>query len=126
MPWEITHLKDSNVLSIRVWGEVTVSTWQRQVKESIERAQELSCALYLVDYRDANMKMSFLDLFNRPQFYAEVGLSHAARIALIFGEDYPEAGFIELVTGNRGYQVEVFSSQEAAIAWLTSTTEAAT
>jgi len=122
MPWEITHLKDPDVLSIRVWGEVTISTWQRQVKESIERAQALSCSLYLVDYRDANMKMSFLDLFNRPQFYAEAGLPHVARIALIFREGYREANFIELVTENRGYLVRVFTSPEAAIAWLISTT----
>jgi len=119
MPWEITHLKDPSILSVRVWDDVTVSTWRRQVKESIERAQALSCAHYLVDYRDANMKMSFVDLFNRPQFYAEEGLPHNARIALIFGEGYGEANFIELVTGNRGYQVKVFSSPEPAIAWLT-------
>ena len=119
MPWEITHLKDPNVLSIRVWGEVTLSSWRLQLKESIENARGLSCTRYLVDYRDSNMQMSFVDVFYRPQFYAEGGLPHSSRIALIFREGYPGADFVELVTQNRGYQVKAFNAPEPAISWLT-------
>ncbi|HUI70091.1 MAG TPA: hypothetical protein VL354_06190 [Spirochaetia bacterium] len=119
MPWEITHLRTINVLLIRVSGRVTLSSWRRQLKESIELARAHSCARYLVDYRDSTMQMSFVDLFDQPKFYAEAGLPYSARVALVFREAYPEADFVELVTQNRGYQVKVFASPEPAISWLT-------
>jgi len=119
MPWEITHLKELGVLSVRVSGDVTVSSWCRLLKESMERAQALSCCRSLVDYRDSNMKMSFVDLYNRAGLYTEAKLPHNARIALIFRDGYADAEFAEVVTQNRGYQVKAFSSLEPAIVWLT-------
>jgi len=120
MPWEANYGEVSDVLSVRFWGEVTLSTWRRQLEESIEQARAHSCTHYLIDYRDSEMKMSFVELFSRPKIYGELGMPHQARIALIFRDDYPERKFTELVTQNRGYYVKTFNSSEDAISWLSS------
>ncbi len=119
MPWENDYLELPSVLSVRVWGEVTLSTWREQLKESIEQARAHCCSGYLVDYRESDIKMSFVELFNRPRIYEELGMPHRARIALVFKDDYPETDFIELVTENRGYRVKTFRSPELAVSWLT-------
>ena len=74
---------------------------------------------YLIDYRESDIKLSFVELYNRPRIYEELGMPHRARIALVFKDDYPETDFIELVTENRGYRVKTFRSPELAVSWLT-------
>ncbi len=120
MPCEYSYSEPSGVLSVRVWGEVTASTWREQVKKSIEQAQAHSCIRFLIDYRESDMKMSLVELFKRPAVYAELGMPREARIALIFKDGHPDVNFIEAVAQNRFYNVKVFNSPETALSWLTS------
>ena len=120
MPWETGYLKVPGVLSVRVWGEVTPSTWRHLLEESIKQARVRSCIRFLIDYRESDIKMSLVELFNRPAAYAELGMTRQARIALIFEDGYSDIDFIETVTQNRCYNVKVFNSPETALSWLMS------
>jgi len=117
--WKFTYLNDAKITLVQVLGEITAPTWRRLLADSIEQAHKQPCDRYLVDYRRANVKMSVIDLYNRPKYYAQTKMSHDVRVALVFSEGYQEADFIEAVTQNRDYQVKVFTASEPAIVWLT-------
>lgn len=119
MPWDIQYHPGHDVLFVRVTGVVDLSSWEIQLRESVEEASRHSCTRYLADYRDSDLRMTMSDLYERPAAYARVGMPHNARIALVFPPLVGDRDFVELVTRNRGYFVRVFSSPEPALEWLT-------
>ena len=50
MPWKIDYLPEGQILSIRVTGVVSLSSWEDQLRASVEEAARHSCLRYLVDY----------------------------------------------------------------------------
>ncbi len=118
MSWSHEYLPESHILVVNVVGVVNRSAWENQLRSSLEEAQKRSCYRFLVDYRQARVRLGFLDLYERPAHYEVVGMPHSARIALLFGPQEMESAFIETVAANRGYEVRVFEDPETARAWL--------
>jgi hypothetical protein len=119
MPWELEYMPGPRVLFVRVTGTVDIASWEAQLRMSVQEAEKHSCLRYLVDYRDSTLHLNIADLYDRPKFYAQVGMPHHARIALLFSQPEAEKDFVESVTSNRGYLVKVFEAPEPALAWLT-------
>jgi hypothetical protein len=116
--YEHTYLPDSGVLLVEVSGLVDRPSWEDQLRASVAEASKHSCLRFLVDYRQADLHLGFLDLYNRPRFYEEAGIPKNARIALIFPAGAEDHEFTETVTANRGYTVKGFSGREPALEWL--------
>ena len=119
MAWEHRYLPESRILVVTVTGLVTRPLWERQLRASLEEAVHNACYRFFVDYRQADVKLGLIDLYERPATYEVVGMPRSARIALMFRPGAKDTEFIQTVTANRGYSVRIFENQEEAIAWLT-------
>jgi hypothetical protein len=118
MAWEHEYSPESHILFVTVTGFVDRALWERQLKVSIQEAKAHSCFRFLVDYRQAEMKLGLIDLYERPAYYGEAGMPRTARIAIMFAPTEKDTEFVETVTANRGYSVKTFEDGDQAIAWL--------
>jgi hypothetical protein len=117
--WEHRYSPESRVLFVTVTGLVTRPLWERQLRESIEEAVRNDCFRFFVDYRQAEVRLGVIDLYERPAYYEVAGMPRSARIAILFAPGAKDTEFIQTVSANRGYSVRVFGSEDEAIAWLT-------
>jgi hypothetical protein len=77
----------------------------------------------LVDYTDAQVKVSTLDIYALPDRYDALGLSRNVRIAVVMPHDLEDSAlfdFYEDVTNNRGFNTKLFKSARDAQLWLDS------
>ena len=119
MAWEHVYSPDSRILTVTVTGLVNRPLWEEQLRASIQEAVRHSCFRFLVDYRQAELRLNLIDLYERPAFYETAGMPRSARIAILFAPATKDTEFIEHVTANRGYAVKIFSEEDEAFAWLT-------
>ncbi len=118
MPYQHAYDQKNHLILVTVTGEVTRKSWEDLLKESLRQAAEHSCYHFLVDYRNADVRLGFVDLYDRPRFYEEVGMPKTARIALILSPHVEDRDFMETVSANRGFAVKVFIEMEPAADWL--------
>jgi len=119
MAWEHTYSEESRILFVTVTGMVDRPLWEIQLRVSIKEAVSHSCFRFLVDYRQADLRLGLIDLYERPSTYEVAGMPRSARIAILFAPGTKDTEFIETVTSNRGYAVKVFADRDEAAAWLT-------
>ena len=118
MAWKHEFSTELQILFVAVTGLVDRASWEHQLRVCLREANSHSCYRFLVDYRAAELRLSRIDLFDRPTFYQEVGMPRAARIAIMFPPTEKDTKFIESVADNRGYSVRAFENSDEAIAWL--------
>jgi hypothetical protein len=121
MPWKNVYAPDNHIIHVHVSGLVDRPQWEKLLQSSLKEAALHSCYCFLVDYREAELRLGLLDLYDRPSYYEKVGMPHNARIALLFAPSAKDTDFIETVTSNRGYSVRVFREIEPAAVWLCET-----
>ena len=119
MAWEHMYSAESHILIVTVTGLVDRHLWEAQLRASISEAVSHSCFRFLVDYRQADMQLGLIDLYERPSYYEEAGMPRSARIAILFAPGTKDTEFVETVTSNRGYAVKTFADRHEAVAWLT-------
>jgi SpoIIAA-like len=119
MAWVHTYVKESHILLVTVTGLVDRRAWETQLRASISEAVSHSCFRFLVDYRQADLQLGLIDLYERPSYYEEAGMPHSARIAILFAPGTKDTEFVETVTSNRGYAVKTFADRDEAVDWLT-------
>ena len=76
----------------------------------------------LIDAMELESFASMLDVYDRPQHYAEANIGRSIRIAvvsprLVTAQDFIQ--FYENVCNNRGWTVKQFQSRDEAVEWLT-------
>lgn len=118
MAWRHSFCAETQILFVTVTGLVDRSIWECQLRASLQEANSHFCYRFLVDYRQAELRLHLVDLFDRPTSYQKAGMPHAARIAILYPPTEKDSEFIETVMENRGYAVKIFESEEKAIGWL--------
>jgi hypothetical protein len=82
-------------------------------------SKEHHCNRLLFDHRETNVIARVMGSYDRPVKYQEFGLDHSARLAILLREASDDMKFYETVCNNRGWQAQLFTDYDAAIAWLT-------
>jgi hypothetical protein len=120
MAWQQTYAPDLHVLLINVDGTLEKPLWQRQTLAALQEGViNHACYRALVDYRQARLRISGIDLYERPLFYEHIGIPYCARIALMYPPGQQDIATIQEVTADRGYNVKVFQDEKEAMVWLT-------
>jgi len=122
MAWKIQVDPEMGFIHTVYSGTLT----ERDVKESTVEALALAPGdgprLFLTDVRDAESRLSTLDIYNVPKQWDALRADRRNKLALVVPGDkkiWSDAQFYETICNNRGWNVKVFAEQAPAIDWLT-------
>jgi hypothetical protein len=124
MPVSIGYQPDKRAVVIVSTGTVTLDELGCQSPLAVYLLKQHSATRMLVDYRDAQVQVSTLDVYALPERYEALGLSRSVRIAVVLPRGLDDTELFEFytdVTHNRGYMTRLFESVEDAQRWLETT-----
>jgi hypothetical protein len=87
--------------------------------EGIMLARSKNCNKFIVDYRNAVLVGSEMDIYETNTNLEKTGLTRTDRIAVLINRDIPSFRFAETVSGNRGWrQLKYFENEAEARDWI--------
>lgn len=121
MPVTVEYLPQNRTVAIVATGAITADELGCQSPRTLELLRQHDARRMLVDYRDAQLDVSTMDVYGLPDRYDTLGLSRKVRIAVVLPrglENTELFDFYEDVTHNRGFMTRLFRSPEEAQRWL--------
>ena len=125
MPVRVEYQPHSGAVVITADGMITLDELGCQSPLAIELIKRHVASRMLVDYTDAQVNVSTLDIYAIPDRYDALGLSRQVRIAVVMPRDLDDSALFEFyadVTHNRGFNTRLFRSPEDALRWLSART----
>lgn len=120
MPFMIRYNPRLKAIETTFSGIVTETDVHAQMLARRAAAQTHNTSLAIVDVTQATLHLSLLFIYGLPELCESMGAKRPVRMALIdLNQQNTEAiGFYQLVSQNRGWNVEVFPNLEQAETWL--------
>ena len=125
MPHTIIYNSEMHIIESKFQKDLTFSEVKEFISEGARIAKENDCALFLTDYREVNLKLSTLEIYEVPKLmqdtFASTGFN-ARRLkrAIVVAKNLKDFLFHETVTVNRGQNAKVFYDIDEAKKWLLS------
>ncbi len=125
MTHEITYDPITKIIRIKVTGNILLDEIKQIYIEAIQNAKEEEAFLFLSDYRQAQISLSAVEIYELPRTFVDIAKSagynpyHLKRAILPSGkpEDFR---FFETVSINSGQSfAKLFQEVDEAIGWLT-------
>ena len=117
MPEKVTIREDLQIIQIESYGEVSAEDLKESFETVAKFRQERGLTRVFVD---ATKEISFPSAFPVLEFGTELAKTfRGVKFAVVTSpKTNPDVRFLETVAVNRGAQVHVFGSADAALAWL--------
>jgi hypothetical protein len=115
--------KDSRYVLLVFEGTVATRDVRQAASEALEMAAKENVHRFLVDSRNAHLKLSILELYDLPALLFSLGFQRTHRLAVVHvpGSTHShDLGFMETVFRNLGYNARLFTEMEDAQEWLDS------
>lgn len=118
MPEEVTIREDLQVIQVTSWDDITTADFKKTLYEILKIRQAQGLTNVFVDATKVTSYPPTVSIFNFGSEAANALMDIQLAIAVAPGTpDDPK--FFENVTSNRGANVRVFDTPDAALAWLT-------
>jgi len=121
MPWQVERNPELGFIDVVYSGVVTNKDAQDTTAKALCLATGDGPHLFLSDLTDARSELSVSDIFELPKLWSAAGASRRNRLAVVVpeGAARPEdSRLYENVANNRGWNVRVFGTRQAAIEWF--------
>jgi hypothetical protein len=112
------------MIEIQVEGIVTRDDFREIFSQSVQLVKEKDCFLLLIDYREATLAVSTMEIYALPTMLAEIAASlgvradRLKRAVVVKPAGVQDAGFAEDVSVNRGQHAKIFLDIDEAREWL--------
>lgn len=111
------------VVETKAQGHLTLTEAKEIISKIIQTAKESNCVLCLSDYREAEINMSTLEIYNIPKIISATSDSQGLfanefKRAIIVKKDLENFDFYETVTLNSGQRAKLFQDIDEARRWL--------
>ncbi len=106
------------LLIVRVNGPYSVEMGPDLLRDLRAEAGGGDLGRMLIDYRDADVQMGTMDLYDRPDLYDQFKIDHRSQVALVLARLGENERFFENVCWNRGFRFRVFEDERLALEWL--------
>jgi len=116
MPEVVEINKDTGVIEVRSFGDVSLDDLDRTVTEINHIYEEHGIDRVLVDVRNGTSMPNTVELF-----YFAQSLPDVMRIAIWVAQDQmtmAKVQFVRTVASNRGQRIQIFSTHKDALEWL--------
>ena|SRR5579859_3074141 len=124
MPVSVDYVPEKETVVIVSTGAVAVDEIGCQSLRTVELLHQHGASRLLVDYSDARISVSTMDVYAIPDRYDALGLSRSVRIAVVLPRELKDTALFDFyadVTHNRGFMTRLFRSPDDAQRWLDST-----
>jgi hypothetical protein len=118
MKHELEYLADKDIVLLKTSGSYKFEKEFETIKKALAKLTEHNCKRLLVDHRAANVNSGFINIYERPNVYDDIGINKFISAACVYSELNSDLRFYEDVCQNRGWNVRVFDDYAAAIEWL--------
>ena len=118
--YAVEYMPDNGIIKVQIKGEFDAQVLSRSTAKLAEEISRHNCSQILMDHRDATPKLPIVDIYNRPEIAASLGVQRSNRIALIYSRGEADYRFLETVARNKGFMVRVFKDIDEGIKWLNS------
>jgi len=116
----ISIRKRENYVHSEVRGALTIELLAELMTEITARAEDWRLTKHLIDMCEAQKQMGVSEDYDLAyKKAAGYGLKTGSRYAVLVKQAYKnEFVFVETVFQNAGYDVRIFTEEEAALAWI--------
>ncbi|MEO1180332.1 MAG: hypothetical protein AAFX51_05625 [Cyanobacteria bacterium J06636_28] len=103
-------------------GIINEADIEAELYESHRISEKFGTSYYLVNFTDAELKLSITYIYNLPALCDRIGKNRPTRIALVNdnAQNQELVDFYKLVSQNRGWNIETFLTPNDAESWLRS------
>ena len=120
MPEVVTVNETLGIIEVRSYGEVSEQDLARSREQVSDIMREQGIMKVLVDAREETSLPSTFPLFLFGSSFAQSDILRSMTLAAVVSEmTKKHLAFIETVARNRGVEIRIFDSMDAALAWLT-------
>jgi sulfur relay (sulfurtransferase) DsrF/TusC family protein len=125
MPYSIEY-DPQGIVNVKVQGSLTMAVILEYAPGVAQLVKEQDCPRILSDLREAELKLSMLEIYSLPRLFAEIASlqdlqMHTLRQAVVIAPGEPLFHFFETVSRNRVQSVKIFYDDESARQWLLNT-----
>lgn len=120
MPHEVYVKEGEHFIRVRAHGHIRKSDILQAEKDALAFHVENELDNVLIDHRDVESFVGTMDIFD---LGARLPQSPFRRIAMVVNEIHENYQFLETVAVNRGGNLKMFTSEEAALAWVSGSTQ---
>ena len=127
MPYKINHLTDLEIVDLSLRGVITGDELRDVTSKCIAIQKEYGVKKFLVCADNSEFFTTLVDIFDlADKQYPSEGVDRSTRIAVIYPLSITAkeaVSFYETTCRNRGWNAQIYSDRESAIAWLEKTEE---
>ncbi len=123
MPWETRYLPEEKIIEIIFEGTFTLTSLAKILDNVLELVEKEHAYLVLGDCQKIEHSNTAFNIYDIPKEYENRQVNRRIREAMILPVDKDarqNVEFYETVCRNRGFNVRVFETREAALNWLKS------
>jgi hypothetical protein len=123
MSYTVEYLPEDHIIVTQFTGEVELTQLRECVAEIIRVAQRENCLRILTDFREAELDVSVLQIFNMPGELLKTANAAGVNIysvkrAIVSSTERQGLSFYETVSRNRNHNTKLFLDFEEAKKWL--------
>lgn len=115
---KVQHEAKEGLVRVHLQGEIDAQMLNIATAKLVEEMSHCNCNRVLMDHREVELRMSTIDLFNRPKVASALGVPRSSRIAIVYSARGTDYQFVETVGRNRGFNVKAFKDIDEGIKWL--------
>jgi hypothetical protein len=120
--YSLGYFADEAAVLITAQGIRSRDNNDAMVLDALAEAARRGCRKLLVDDREVDLRVTFMDIYERPQRLKELGLVADMRVAIAYSENSPRGGGLSLLR-ERGFNnglplLRVFADYDGALSWL--------
>ena len=123
MSHTIIYNPELHVIEMKVHGFLTLHEIKELISESTEIASVKNCFLWLNDFREAELNLDTLEIYEIPKIISDIQSSSGLdkfkfKRALVVAKDLKDFSFFETVSFNQAQNVKLFQDIDEAKKWL--------
>ena len=119
MPEEVTIREDLQIVHVRSYADVTAKDLKWTLESILRIREERGFTRVLIDATNVSSYPPTVSVFDFAGQAAESLRKTGIRVSIVVAPDMrEETAFFETAARNRGGNIGVFASTEAALAWL--------
>jgi hypothetical protein len=123
---EITHdnklpsrdLPTDQIVRVEICGVLDAELLSMTTSKMVEQIQQHVCKRILMDHRNAEVRLSRLELYDKPRIAHSLGVPHARKIAIVYSRTDEDHWLVELMGRSQGFNVSLFRDVDSAMSWL--------
>ena len=120
--YSIDFLDEVQAVRVVSHGVRSSDNKDTMVLDALAEAARRACRKFLVDDRGVDLRVAFIELYERPQQLKALGVKADMRVAIAYAATSPRAAdyrfFEDVCTNNALPLVRVFADYDASLDWL--------